>query len=70
MLKETLKPRIVTHTLQRCAECGWCHSPAVLAFNFITRSSGFYCLDCYCEASNRGDLDPRKEVTTCILKSI
>lgn len=62
MSRKDKQIRIVTSTIQRCAECGWSHAPAVLAHNFVTNSAGFYCLDCWAEASNRGDLDPKAEV--------
>lgn len=62
MSKKEKQIRIVSSTIQRCAECGWSLTPVVLTHNFVTRSAGFYCLDCWAEASNRGDLDPKDEV--------
>jgi len=57
MKTETNKTRIVTQTLQRCVDCGWSHAPAVLAYSYVTRSAGFYCLDCYEITSRLGHLD-------------
>jgi hypothetical protein len=62
MSKERNKIVIVSSTIQRCAECGWAHAPALLAYSEITRCAGFYCLDCFAEVSLRGDFDARKAV--------
>lgn len=58
----TWKPVIVTATVQRCCECGWSMSPALLAHDLQTNSDGFYCLTCFADASNRGAFTQPKEV--------
>lgn len=52
-----IRERIVTLTVQRCHECEWSHSPAILAFDERSRLTVFYCLECYGTCSERGDFD-------------
>lgn len=45
----------------RCTNCGWSHKPVILAHNEVLKSTGFYCLNCFENASLIGDFN-RKEV--------
>lgn len=62
MNRKEQKTIIVTETIQRCTDCGWAHAPAVLAYNCVLRSAGFYCLNCFENASIMGDFIQREEV--------
>lgn len=46
----------------RCTECGWVAQPVLLAYNQVTHSDALWCQSCFSQASETGQLSPRKEV--------
>jgi len=53
MKMEQKEIRFVTTTPHHCVDCGFATAPAVLAYSHIAKSSGYYCLACYANASER-----------------